>query len=130
MSQPFLLWSQIQAVALSQPLLLPDCKASMLPLTSEPEGTWGRVYTSLLQSHTQEPFAQPELIDKLIPEHPAAGRDAFGQRPPGQSPPLQSKFLLRSAPAGKVGDCMPAGFPSTACWGSTLCLPRRGANGT
>lgn len=90
-------------------------------------GDLGRVHISVPQSHTQEPFAQPELIDKLIPEHPAARRDALDQRPPGQPPPLQSEFLLRPAPAGKVGRQVPADFSGTVCWGSSLCLPRRDA---
>lgn len=117
-------------VAFSQRLRLPGCRSLMLPLTFGTEGTGGRVHVSVPQYHTQEPFAPPELTDKLIPEHPAARRDAFDQRPPGQPSPLQSEFLLRPAPAGKVGNRMPADFSSSVCWGSSLCLPRRDARRT
>lgn len=94
-------------------------------LTLRPEGTWGQVCLSLQQAHTLEPLAEPRLTDKLISEHPAARRDAFNQRPPGQPPSLQSEFLLWSAPSGKAGERKPADLSSAVCQGPALCLPRR-----
>lgn len=118
-----LLWSQIQAVAPSQPLL-PSCQSLMLHLDTQAGGDLGTgVPLSTAGSHSG-PLAQPGLIDKLISEHPAARRDAFNQRPPCQPPPLQSKFFLWPTPSGKAGDGKPADFSSVVCKG--LCpLPTK-----